>query len=266
MSSNQIEEIPNGIFVSCLELEKIHLNDNRIKYLGTKIFNGLKKLNYVDLEGNICVDDEYKGTTEITQLKGDIKIKCRNPNENPATTTTTTTSTTKAPTTTSTTQNSMEEKITKLKNELREANEERDALKKDLREAKEVFQTKEDALTKNFYNNQKKLNELMKQILNAINVQQKDRIEIEKLRMELSEQNKLNQDLLEAKQMNEKTPKMERESYDLNKNIFDIKEQRRMERSAFIEVKGKLKRAEEQLASCKKDPAEILIDLRQSRF
>ena len=148
---------------------------------------------------------------------------------------------------------------------LREAKEDRDVLKKDLREAKEVFQTKEDALTKNFYNNQKKLNELMKQILNAINVQQKDRVETEKLRMELSEQNKLKQDLLEAKQMNEKIPKMEREIYDLNKNIFDIKEQRRMERSAFIEVKGKLNRAEEQLASCEKDPAEILIDLRHSR-
>ena len=87
LSGNQIEELPNGIFKNNLELEEIYLNHNRIKYLGTEIFNDLKKLNWVDLERNICVDKYYIGATQIHQLKEDIKMNC----ENPATTTSTST-------------------------------------------------------------------------------------------------------------------------------------------------------------------------------
>ena len=96
-----------------------------------------------------------------------------------------------------------------------------------------------------------KLNEMMNKLLNAMDVEKKDRVEIEKLRTALVEAkvreqvkvfevSNLKQDLL---QMNERIPKLELETY----------EQRRMERSALIEVKGKLKRAEEQLAQCLKD-------------
>ena len=102
-----------------MELEEIHLDGNKIKYLGSEIFNNLKKLDFVDLEDNICVNKIYRRTTEITQLKDDIKIKCRNPNENPAATITSTT-----------TQNPMEEiliemqeKTTKIEEEFRKAKE-----------------------------------------------------------------------------------------------------------------------------------------------
>ena len=126
LSSNQIKDLPNGIFRNNMNLEEMYLNHNRIKYLGTEIFHDLKKLDFVDLEGNICVDDEYRGTTKINQLKNDIKMKCMNPNEVPAMTTTTTT--------TSTTQNPMNADFIEFKKsvsnffnnlftELREANE-----------------------------------------------------------------------------------------------------------------------------------------------
>ena len=91
LSYNQIEELPNGILVNCLELKVIQLYGNKIKYLGTEIFNDLKKLNFVDLRKNICVNKSYYGATEIIQLNKDIKMKCKNPNEVPATTTTTST-------------------------------------------------------------------------------------------------------------------------------------------------------------------------------
>ena len=91
LGSNQIEELSNGIFKNNLDMEEIHLWDNKIKYLGTEMFNDLKKLNWVVLYDNICINEFYKGKTEIIQLKDDIKMKCKNPNENPATTTTTTT-------------------------------------------------------------------------------------------------------------------------------------------------------------------------------
>ena len=97
LSANQIEELPNGIFKNNLELERIYLQFNKIKYLGTEIFHDLKKLNFVGLYGNICVDGNYDGTTKINQLKDDIKMKCKNPNEVPAATTRTTTTTTQTP-------------------------------------------------------------------------------------------------------------------------------------------------------------------------
>ena len=71
---NQIEELPNGIFKNNLELIEIYLFQNKIKYLGTEIFNDLKKLNYVDLGDNICINKKYDGATEIIQLKNDIKM------------------------------------------------------------------------------------------------------------------------------------------------------------------------------------------------
>ena len=161
-------------------MKQIDLYGNKIKYLGTEIFNNLKKLDYVDLRNNICVNKKYDGATEINQLKNDIKMNCDVPNY------------------------AIYFKLTG--------------------------------------------------ILNAIDVEKKDRVEIEKLRTALVEAkdreqvkvfevSNLNQDLLECKQMNERIPKLERETY----------EQRRMERSALIEVKGKLNRAEEQLAQCLKD-------------
>ena len=89
LESNQIEELSNDIFSNNLVLETIFLSDNNIKYLGTEIFNSLEKLDWVCLYGNICVNKNYRGKTEINQLKKDIKMKCKNPNEFPATTSTT---------------------------------------------------------------------------------------------------------------------------------------------------------------------------------
>ena len=55
-----------------------------------ELFHGLNKLKIVDLRWNICVNKLYNESTEIIQLKKDIKMKCKNPNEVPAMTTTTT--------------------------------------------------------------------------------------------------------------------------------------------------------------------------------
>ena len=151
---NQIEELPNGIFENNLNLEQIDLQYNNIKYLGTGMFNSLTKLNEVYLMNNICLNENYNGATNISQLKEDIEMYCKNPNE--ILTTTTTTSTTQNPMEVKSIE--MQEKITKLEKELREAKElqqkneaaainERDALKKELREAKDLQQKNEDALT-----------------------------------------------------------------------------------------------------------------------
>ena len=103
----------------------------KIKHLGTEIFHDLKKLDWVNLEDNICVNNLYNGETEINELKEDIKMKCKNPNEVPATTTTTTTQTSTTTSTTKTPLNadfiefkkSLSNFFDNLFTELREANE-----------------------------------------------------------------------------------------------------------------------------------------------
>ncbi|CAO1294435.1 unnamed protein product, partial [Diamesa serratosioi] len=89
--------IPNGVFVNNLQLEKIYLYQNKIKFIGSTLFDELPKLYFVDLEKNICIDKEYSGSTAIIQLKNDIKSQCQNPNELQPTTTPIST---EAPTTT----------------------------------------------------------------------------------------------------------------------------------------------------------------------
>ena len=84
LSYNEIEELPNGIFSNNPNLEHIHLYKNNIKFLGSGLFNGLMKLNKVDLRVNYCVSEQFEGTSEIMQLKNDIKMNCFNPNEVPA--------------------------------------------------------------------------------------------------------------------------------------------------------------------------------------
>ena len=128
LSSNQIEELPSCIFASNLRLEDVLLDNNKIKFLGTGFFNGLVRLNYVGLRSNICISDEFYGATQIIQLKKDIRTNCKNPNECSAMTTTTTA-----------TQNTIEVKL--LQEQITK-------LEKELREAKELLQKNEDALKK----------------------------------------------------------------------------------------------------------------------
>ncbi|CAO1294525.1 unnamed protein product, partial [Diamesa serratosioi] len=56
---NLLEEIPNGVFSNNLELKTIDLWDNKIKFIGSSVFDGLTKLNDVDLDGNVCINKEY---------------------------------------------------------------------------------------------------------------------------------------------------------------------------------------------------------------
>ena len=52
-----------------------------MKFIGSTLFDSLTKLDYVDLEDNVCINKIYSGSTQITQPKEDIKAQCFNPNE-----------------------------------------------------------------------------------------------------------------------------------------------------------------------------------------
>ena len=90
LDSNQIEELPNGIFEKNLQLEDIILSNNNIKYIGAELFTDLgMSLMFVNLEGNICINEFYSVfRRKLIQLNEDIKMNCQKPDEVPATTTT----------------------------------------------------------------------------------------------------------------------------------------------------------------------------------
>ena len=92
-----------------------------------------------------------------------------------------------------------------------------------------------------------KLSDMMKQL--------KYQTVSEKLRESLSDANerenalkKVNAELLETTEL--MVPKMQNEINELNSEIFQLKEQRRMEQIAFIEIRSKLKEANEKMANC----------------
>lgn len=76
LNYNKMEELKNGLFDFNFNLEKIDLQRNSIKIIGSQIFNGLQKL-----ENNNCIMKHYEGTLELTQLKVDIDSNCKHPND-----------------------------------------------------------------------------------------------------------------------------------------------------------------------------------------
>ena len=81
LSNNQIEELPNGLFINNLNLNKIYLHYNKIKFIGSTLFDGLSKLDIVNLWDNICIDERYDARTKMIDFKKKIKEKCFNSNE-----------------------------------------------------------------------------------------------------------------------------------------------------------------------------------------
>lgn len=104
LSHGKLKTIPENAFNALLELTKIDLsynlledlgyvletntklmeifiNNNRIKYLNMDFFGTFPNLNYVDLEGNSCLNKFYVNAEEIIELKNDVEDECRDPNE-----------------------------------------------------------------------------------------------------------------------------------------------------------------------------------------
>ena len=81
LSRNQIEELPNGLFKNNVNLEEIYLGNNRLKFIGSTLFDRLTKLNDTQFRGNVCINKDSHGCSEIVQMKYDIKINCNFPTD-----------------------------------------------------------------------------------------------------------------------------------------------------------------------------------------
>ena len=74
LEGNEIQEIDPHVFSQNPDIENIWLNDNNIKTLETKTFKDLKKLDFLDLRGNECVN-KYFTRKELPDLKYQL-ISC----------------------------------------------------------------------------------------------------------------------------------------------------------------------------------------------
>ena len=81
LSYNQIQEVPNGVFSNNPDLEIILFSNNKIKFIGSTVFDELYKLDQIKIEGNICLSKKYNQIKEINELKTDIDLKCKSPND-----------------------------------------------------------------------------------------------------------------------------------------------------------------------------------------
>ena len=236
--SNRIKELPVGLFSNNLELEGVHLDKNQIKFIDSEMFSKLTKLNNVNMDYNICVHKGYTGATEIVQLKKDIKLYCNVPND------------------------SIDFKL----KEIIMKNLKSERAMKDLI-IQESMKVKED--------NQK----MMKQLLNAIDakdelrtklteaLEQKLKTEIAMTKLKEQQQMKnlelnnvtnekaaLKKEIKELKKQlfhsNENQQKMTIEVSNLNKEVFELKQKHQTDKIVFGELRTKLIKANEQLASC----------------
>lgn len=273
LSINRIEILPYGLFSNNLNLEKIYLYDNKIKYIGSELFNGLSKLNLLELRGNVCVRKDYGGSTAIIQSKIEIKINCFNPFEVQL--------------------NQLNLEIKELKKELSETVEdkqnnaielnkvitEKDLLTRSLQRQEVQLNELMNVFSKLKEHNRISEMEFKLQLLEASNKQQTEFSENIKLRDELSNakyEKKKEQDekfevlkekdslkeenvdlnkkmLLALETIEQKVPKMEQEVNELQKELLEMKQQSQTDKIVSGELRGKLIKANEQLAKCEID-------------
>ncbi|KAG5669994.1 hypothetical protein PVAND_000282 [Polypedilum vanderplanki] len=68
IARNNIESLPNDLFEYTPEIKSKFLKDNNIKHIGRDIFKPLKQLESVNLEGNICINENASGHNEIETM------------------------------------------------------------------------------------------------------------------------------------------------------------------------------------------------------
>lgn len=74
---NNIETLSNDVFEKNLKLEKISLYENRLKFIGSEVFKPLKRLGFVSLELNECIDRFASTRTCIKSMKKEIEAACQ---------------------------------------------------------------------------------------------------------------------------------------------------------------------------------------------
>lgn len=77
-----LEFVGGKLYENNKKLKTIRLDSNKIKQVGSGLFNGLENLRNVFLSGNVCINENANGSTDIESLKENLKLKCSVESEN----------------------------------------------------------------------------------------------------------------------------------------------------------------------------------------
>lgn len=74
---NKIEKLDSNTFENAPNLIEVILNNNRLKFIGSKILEPMKKLEMVSFGGNVCVQASANHSKEqLERLNMEIRLKC----------------------------------------------------------------------------------------------------------------------------------------------------------------------------------------------
>jgi Leucine-rich repeat (LRR) protein len=82
---NEIEALEDNLFDNNTEIELIHLSRNKIKYIGANVFQPLKKLKYLYLVGNFCINRFVYDLKQVQGLISEATSNCKKLNPKPTT-------------------------------------------------------------------------------------------------------------------------------------------------------------------------------------
>lgn len=81
LCSNKIEYLPHNLLHDMKKsLEFINFNNNKIQIIHPNVFDGVKKLKYLDLSRNVCIDKVFDSTSDsgnatLKEIKAEIRKK-----------------------------------------------------------------------------------------------------------------------------------------------------------------------------------------------
>lgn len=74
---NKIEKLESDTFENTPELVEVVLNNNRLKFVGSGIFEPLHKLQIISFGGNTCIGSHSKFSAEqLKRVKTEINLRC----------------------------------------------------------------------------------------------------------------------------------------------------------------------------------------------
>lgn len=76
LNNNMIETLDEQLFATMFKLQLLFLGENKIRFMSPTTFRiPAGKLRWVDLRGNVCIDDDYN-LRRVDQLEAQITANC----------------------------------------------------------------------------------------------------------------------------------------------------------------------------------------------
>lgn len=76
VESTQLERIPGNFFSPTPKISVVGFNDNKLKYVGSKLLKDLTNLSWISFYNNDCINQTATTREEISKLIGDLTLQC----------------------------------------------------------------------------------------------------------------------------------------------------------------------------------------------